>query len=448
MLASRALSVFQEIIVKKGFVALLIALAVIILISPGIVGRLAEKSMDENLDWAATETEEVVVTSQGFDRGWFSSAGRHRVEVREGELREILLAYTDSDDVPALIIDTHLDHGLIPLTSMTRDKGSLAPGLGSAISTLSIESADGSMLNLPGTIYSTVGLAGELRSNYVLGAGDFYHDDATAKWGDIDVVVTTSPSSGDIGFEGSIESFDVESIAENVRIEDISFEGEQRPTPFGFRVGPVEGSIAAIRSDANGQQTIGPVRIRANSEIDDGRLSARSVFEVENTPFQGLGDAGISVDIRLEDADGRAIGNIKRGLESIGPNNNPDDLMWGLEADAKRLLAAGLELHIDEANITLPQGQIKTEAHIVIDDSDVDSLTWTSVLLQIDASADVRIAEDLMDIAMAMDQQVTAAVGMGFLQKKGDAYEMHAEFKSGLLTINGAPMSLPLFNNQ
>jgi len=84
--------------VKKGIVALLIVLAIVVLISPGIVGRLAEKTMDENLDWAATESEEVVVTSQGFDRGWFSSEGRHRVESGEGELQNVLLALANSED--------------------------------------------------------------------------------------------------------------------------------------------------------------------------------------------------------------------------------------------------------------------------------------------------------------------------------------------------------------
>ena len=74
---------------KKSLVFLLLALAVIVLISPAIVGRLAEKSMDENLDWAATESNELTVTSQGFDRGWFSSEGQHRVELRDGELRDI-----------------------------------------------------------------------------------------------------------------------------------------------------------------------------------------------------------------------------------------------------------------------------------------------------------------------------------------------------------------------
>ena len=35
-------------------------------------------------------------------------------------------------------------------------------------------------------------------------------------------------------------------------------------------------------------------------------------------------------------------------------------------------------------------------------------------------------------------------LGGGFLQKRNDAYVMEAELKKGLLTINGAPMPVPL----
>ncbi len=61
---------------NRWFVALLITLAVILLVSPGIVGRLAEKSVEENLDFVASENDEVVVTTESFDRGWFTSEGR------------------------------------------------------------------------------------------------------------------------------------------------------------------------------------------------------------------------------------------------------------------------------------------------------------------------------------------------------------------------------------
>ena len=46
---------------KKGFVILLLALAVVVLISPGLIGRIAEQSMDENLEFAATESDLVTI---------------------------------------------------------------------------------------------------------------------------------------------------------------------------------------------------------------------------------------------------------------------------------------------------------------------------------------------------------------------------------------------------
>ena len=148
---------------KKGIVVLLVVVALIIIVSPGILGRLAEKSVDENLNWAANESGELVVSSQKFDRGWFSSEGQHRIELRDGALKDMLTAVSrqpDSNEFPVLVIDTHLDHGLIPLTSMGREKGSLAPGLGNSVSTLSVEFRDGSRFDVPGAIYSKAGLTG------------------------------------------------------------------------------------------------------------------------------------------------------------------------------------------------------------------------------------------------------------------------------------------------
>jgi hypothetical protein len=45
---------------------------------------------------------------------------------------------------------------------------------------------------------------------------------------------------------------------------------------------------------------------------------------------------------------------------------------------------------------------------------------------------------------MATNPDAGAIVGMGYLRKKGDVYEMHAAYAKGLLTINGAPMPIPL----
>ena len=64
---------------KKSVLALILVAVLIITVSPGIVGKLAEDSVGESINWAAQESGELVVTSEGFDRGWFSSEGQHRV---------------------------------------------------------------------------------------------------------------------------------------------------------------------------------------------------------------------------------------------------------------------------------------------------------------------------------------------------------------------------------
>jgi hypothetical protein len=83
--------------VRKSIVALLVIAAIVILISPGIIGRIAEEFVDSNLQWAADESQDIVVTSERLDRGWFSSHGRHRIEIRDEEIRVALATIAGRD---------------------------------------------------------------------------------------------------------------------------------------------------------------------------------------------------------------------------------------------------------------------------------------------------------------------------------------------------------------
>ncbi len=58
---------------------MLVLLAVIVLISPAIVGRLAEKNLQESFEWAESESGGIKFQTESFDRGWFTSVGRHRL---------------------------------------------------------------------------------------------------------------------------------------------------------------------------------------------------------------------------------------------------------------------------------------------------------------------------------------------------------------------------------
>ncbi len=428
---------------KKIVVALLIILAMVVLISPGIIGRLAEKSVDDNLNWAAAERDDIVVTSTGFDRGWFTSAGQHRVELHEGELRDMLFGASDmaaTDSLPVLIIDTHLDHGLIPVSSMARDRGSLMPGLGSAVSTLSIEFADGSVVDLPGTIFSNVGLTGTLESNFVLEPDGVDADGARLDWGKADFVITVSPANGNIGVSGQLGSFAIASDGETVIVDTLDVSVDHAATPFGFTVGSAKmmlKSFAVI--DAADTTTIGPIFVDSDSAIDDGRLSADVTFRMENAPVPNFGAANMEIVTRLENVDAATLGQLRRSLKAM---STADTTV--IEGDLLRLLASGLELHFDQLDVELPLGQITSRISAIVSESDADDLTWASALLSLDASANVSLPVDFVDMMTEAYPDMHAVIAMGFLRRKGDHYTMEATFEKGLLTVNGAPMPLPI----
>lgn len=434
---------------RKSVVVVLLTLAVVVLLSPAIVGRIAEQSMDENLDWAATNSQEVVVTSQGFDRGWFSSEGQHRVEVQRGELQDVLLTLADSQDpadIPALIIDTHLDHGLIPVASMARDEGTLLPGLGSAVSTLSVELSSGEVVPLPGTIYSDVSLTGALQSKLVLDAGAHAFDEADALWGDTTISVTSNPSTGALSFDGLVSSLALAADNDLVEFDEVSFAGEMRKSRFGFSVGDADFAMQslALEGVASDVVSFGPLNIDTTSSIDGDRVSGRTTVRLENMPFADLGRAGIAADISVVAADGAALGKIIDAFDAMQGGGSPDDFMFVVQDDLQRLFSRGFELRVDQLDVALSQGAFASKFRFLIDETDASRFAWPAVLLALDASAELSMPAELVDYLTTMDPQMHAAIAGGFLRKNGDVYEMKAAFEKGLLTVNGAPMPLPI----
>lgn len=433
---------------KKSFVALLIALALIVLISPGIVGRLAEQSMDENLDWAASENQDLAITSQGFDRGWFSSEGQHRIEITDGELRDFLLSFTDAQnpgDVPALIIDTRLDHGLIPFSSMARKHGTLRPGLGSAVSTLRVAFANGDALDLPGAIYSNVGITGELKSNYLVEPGSIDVDGVRFRWGDSDILLTSNPADGRTRIRGALDAISIEARNETIAIGAVKVFADQVPGRFGFPVGSISASVASIDvTSAGDSMLVGPLDFATSASIAGDRISGETRLRLDNAPLEPFGAANIVVELRLENVDGMAFGRIQRSLRTIPAELHPGAAMAAIEADVQQLLAAGLQLHVAHLDVELPSGTIATTSNIVLGATDPQRFTWVAALLALDATLDVAIPEDVMDFISAWNNTARAAVGLGYLQKNGTVYESHVEVSNGVLTINGAPMQIPL----
>ncbi len=434
---------------RKSIVVLLVIAAIVVLVSPGIIGRLAEESVDSNLQWAADENAGIAVTALRFDRGWFSSEGRHRIDIHDPGMREALAVLTgrepDAGD-PAVIIDTRIDHGLIPVTSVGRAEGSLAPGLGRGVSSLFIEYPDGQTVPVPGTIYSTIGLDGTLSANYVVAAGSLQADGSTATWGDTNIDFSTDHRAESFLVNGAIESLVVSDAGDTLRLGKTVFAGEQRRSRFGISVGDFEFGTDSVAVEEPGSDIyrLGPVALSGTSDIDGERVNGDVRLSIDALMLSGYGESDLDIEMRFTGLDGAALGRMIRAMDDTAGHASPAALQSLPGDDLERLLAAGFEIHIDRFELDLPQGPVSAKMRVAIAESDAAGFDISSVLLSLDADADLTLSEEFVDYAMATNPDAGTIVGMGYLRKNGGVYEMRAEYAKGLLTINGAPMPIPL----
>jgi len=437
-------------VLKKSVVAVLVLLALAVIVSPGIVGRVAEDSMGRSLEWAARESGEVSVTSARFERGWFSSAGQHRVSLKEGDLLETLQALAgpiDADALPVLIINTRLDHGLIPVTSMSREGGSLTPGLGSAVSTLQLELPDGTLIDIPGTVYSRVGLGGTLHARYVLPAGRRSTDDGTtAEWADSSLEVSADAMSGAVEFSGSSSSISLVDDAVTFSIGGLTFSGEERPTDFGLWVGRVALDVHDVSHASGGMpaEVLRSLSLRAETALDGDRVNAASdiAFTIPDVP--DFGDVSGSGRLTLSGADALALGRLQRALEAAGQAADPMSPMAAIEPDFATMLARGVAFDVERFDIALPDGTVTLAARFETPEGGSADSGLLSLVLGAEASLDVSIPAPLMERMMVENPQAAMLVGMGYLRRQDDVFAMELRYRKKLATINGAPLPLPI----
>ena len=428
---------------KKSVVAGLVLLALVVIISPGLMGYLAERSVDKQLEWAADDSQEIVISASGFDRGWFSSEGEHRVEFANtgpgAALREQLgFAATGT---PALIINTRLDHGLIPVTSMNRDEGSLMPGLGRAISHLSIEDTAGNVTPLPGVVYTQVGLTGAVSSHYVLEPGAVEE----TSWGAADITVRTSASQDTMEFDGHVDALRIAGGKEQVATGDMQFSGALVETGYGFSVGDLALTIASIGiTSAEQSVSFEPLRLRSHSRLSGGRVDGDMDFAVTVNSLAQPDAITWTMHGSATDIDGAAFGRLLAGFKKARGIDDPMQAYALIEDDLTTLFAKGFEVDVDQMNLELPQGTMQSSFNIGARESAENPMLRTGLLLALEARADVSIPAGLFDYLAARNPGFQSAAAMGFLKRNGENYELAAEYKKGLLTVNGAPMPIPM----
>jgi uncharacterized protein YdgA (DUF945 family) len=115
-----------------------------------------------------------------------------------------------------------------------------------------------------------------------------------------------------------------------------------------------------------------------------------------------------------------------------------------IEQDLKQLFASGFVFNFKRLDVVLPAGTVSSRLLFEFGEEDPATFDWTSLLLSTSASVDLSIPEAIVEMMVQLEPNIAMAIGGGYLVKRGDAYELEAQLKKGLLTVNGAPIPIPL----
>lgn len=438
---------------KRWLVVLLVILALIILVSPGIVGRLAEKNMEDGITRTEIESPGVTITTETFERGWFTSAGRHRVVMEGGQFREASEKYaaaTGNARLPSLIIDTRMDHGLLPVTSLGRDEGSLTPGLASTVSSFQVDPGNGEPFAVPGALYSNVGLSGATDSHLLLTPGAYNNQDTSVQWQGTDLRIRANPAARGRAIAGTIDAISVQGGGVDAGFESLAITADQSATDYGFNIGSADIALKDLTfGSGDGSVTMARMGIKAESEIDDERLTGQSTFTVSKLRSPTGDVVDVELKVSMVDVDAQSLGVISAALKEVQGAGDPQgalaDIYPSIENDVQTLIRKGMEFNIDELKVSLPQGLVVTAVAIDVEEMSADeAFSWPAVLLNMTAAIDVRLPVALFEMVSMMSPEAGSLVAMGILQKDGDDYVMEADYAKGLVNVNGAPMPIPI----
>jgi uncharacterized protein YdgA (DUF945 family) len=431
---------------KKWLVVLLVLLALLILLSPAIVGRMAENNIEKNIEWAQSKGDGVSIRTESFERGWLASEGRHRVLLDGGRFRAVAEEYmsaTGNPELPSLLIDTHLDHGPLPASSMS-------PGLATAVSTFSVDAGNGATVAVPGALTSNVALNGSSQSHLLLEPGSVEDEAVTFEWTGADMVFESNPTSGDLTAAGDIKAMKLAVNGTTADFNGMAVNLDQVQSKYGFSTGTLDARVGSITIDDDGSVfSIAGMTMSASSAIEDERLGGQTVFELDTMTIPEIGAVDFTADVTFERLDAASFAVISDAFQAAQNAADPQAALAGLypeiQQEVETLFAKGFAVRMEKVDVMLPQGLVSLQMNVDVPESaDGASFSWPGVMLSSTANIDVRIPVTIYELASTMNNQVGALIAMGILVPDGDDFVMAAKYAQGLINVNGVPMPIPI----
>lgn len=432
---------------KRWVLILLVGLAVLLLISPGIVGRMTERSIEESITLARIESPQITIDTEQFERGWFSSAGRHRIELSDRSHFPELASFVKEAGyagMPALILDSRIDHGPLPLSS-------LEPGLASMTSTVQLDPGNGELVDLPGRINSTLSLSGTTHADLLLEEGNWSDNDTRIDWQGAELRMTIDNAGVLTDADGFVAAVRFSTGSRKLESRRIDIAMKQEKSDYDFMVGSMDLHSGGVSlADGLGNQVgFSSLDIKITSKITDDKIYGSSAIDLAGVLTPGFGTMDIELDLNYSGFDAESFVSLYSALHDAAADGNPEDafaaIYPAMAVELQQFLSAGVDVQVNRLNLSLPLGDILTDFRFALPGAgSADAFSWPGLLLKLKASVNVQIPVPLFRMIEALQPEAGAAIAMGVFVLEGDQYIMQLEYAQGLATINGIPMPVPI----
>ena len=264
------------------------------------------------------------------------------------------------------------------------------------------------------------------------------------------MLLSVSASGTAQSVAGTIEPWSVWSPVSGINAGSVTIDAQTENTRYGINVGDVDLTIESVSlTDANQTVELRELRLVGSSDISGGRLSGNSALHVGSIVYPSLGDISVDLELTASEVDAESLQTIVAVIDAAESSPDPNiamaDIDQLIEDDVQMLLTRGAIISIDRFDVTLAEGTMNGSLSLELPQSDTSDLnSWARLALLLTASANISIDDDLLRFAQSMAPELGGLIAMGYLRRDGGRYTFNAEAANGTLTINGAPMSIPM----
>lgn len=438
--------------VKRVLIAAGLLLMALGVVAPAVIGLIAAERHEELIERAIErEKPGPTMAVESFERGWFASEVRYRLEFRDERFQKVarqIYPASPPGAYPALVIDSTIHHGFFPGRSLT-------PVLARIDSTFVVEGLSEQPFQVPSTSEAVLYLDGSGVSVLQVAAHELEARDGDRfGWEAGELNVDFDSEWDNLSIDSNIGRITASDGGSSFMMGPTRLSAEQTWSDYGIWTGPMEIVIDRIEAGPTVQDpaVVEDVQITTRTQIDGDRFSGRTSLVISSVKVPGGPGGSGRLTVNLSGVDAGAVAGLAELANRVQSSGTDGD-MTGFESDATALLETlarrGGTLELEDLSVDTSEGAFEMDARINLPENAIQDIESPSAwLLALRGNASIKIDQNLLALGAVANPQfpqyLEAMITAGYLVQEGNRYMLEALYQGGLLTVNGNPLPMPI----